>query len=907
MPFEFEQTSMWRRTLAAQTNDPYSAARQRLRAAYMAFRAAVEPLAVEICRSLPEFTDHSVAHSDALWGTASQVCGDAFPINPAEAFVLGGTFLVHDLGMGLASYRQGVEDLKADARFGDLWASANARLERKDPWGDVESRERAATDEAVADLLRLRHADQAELLMTSVFETPDREPFFLVADPGLRLAFGSLIGQIARSHGQDIAELRRFEQLQGSSLDHPTCWEIDPLKIACVLRIADITHIDHSRAPTYLHAFRKPTGLSRDHWYFQERLTRPRTERDRLVYTAMRPFGRSQAAAWWIAYDAISEIDRELQRIDALCADLGRPRLAVRSAAGANAPDRLVRYIHVDRWEPLDARLRVTDAPHLIANLGGRDLYGHRPDIALRELVANAADATRARQVHEGGRGNTVSVRLSQDGHQWWLEVVDHGIGMTPETMATSLTDFGQSRWRSAETLHEFPGLLAKGFNPTGVFGIGFFAIFMVADEVTVRSLAYDEAPRNTHVLEFHDGLASRPLLRAADSHERLRGSGTVIRARLRHDPRTIDGLFKTTNRRLTHSQLLFSRLTRMCALSDVDIKCQGPDDPCPVLVVQGGEWKRIPASELFRRIYRRDEANHVDRLIFDGYEKFFVDQASDLYDQDGEMIARAMVASGWEQVHPDLVWRQVPFAPIYVGGFEAGESDYSMGAFVGRPLKADRLTSFPTGSLTQLQCWLEEQSVSIRTSSRYRTGDRTELGHIIRLWGAEAAALPCAMSSSGGLNREELTDWLSGRETVLIISYDTLICFEVDNLPPRFSTVEGVEVPLPDGHLVVALNSGWIVPEEIAPRPRDERFANVVESDSDWDLRAWWYDTGNFGSSGLVVRAVAESWGIDVVQAVDLMEPLHLQATGEDRRPVLETADGGNVRVAAIRLRRPR
>src|SRR5215813_8538880 len=107
MPHSFEQTPLWRRTLAERADDPHRAARQVLRAAYLQFRSTVEPLAAEIARSLPMFTDHSIAHIDALWDTASLVCGETFPLNAAEAFVLGGAFLLHDLGMGLASYHGG--------------------------------------------------------------------------------------------------------------------------------------------------------------------------------------------------------------------------------------------------------------------------------------------------------------------------------------------------------------------------------------------------------------------------------------------------------------------------------------------------------------------------------------------------------------------------------------------------------------------------------------------------------------------------------------------------------------------------------------------------------------------------------------------------------------------------------
>lgn len=64
----------------------------------------------------------------------------------------------------------------------------------------------------------------------------------------------------------------------------------------------------------------------------------------------------------------------------------------------------------------------------------------------MRELIANASDATRARIMYEDGQGGAVTVRLWEKQGSWWLEVEDHGIGMTPETMVSTLTDFGHSR-----------------------------------------------------------------------------------------------------------------------------------------------------------------------------------------------------------------------------------------------------------------------------------------------------------------------------------------------------------------------------------------------------------------------------------------------------------------------------
>ncbi len=67
MPLSFERSPLWQRTLADCPADRDCVPRQSLRLAYLQFRAAVAPLAAEISRSLPMFTDHSIAHADALW------------------------------------------------------------------------------------------------------------------------------------------------------------------------------------------------------------------------------------------------------------------------------------------------------------------------------------------------------------------------------------------------------------------------------------------------------------------------------------------------------------------------------------------------------------------------------------------------------------------------------------------------------------------------------------------------------------------------------------------------------------------------------------------------------------------------------------------------------------------------
>jgi hypothetical protein len=715
---------------------------------------------------MPMFTDHSIEHIDSLWDTASLVCGSTYPINPAEGFVLGGAFLLHDLGMGLAAFPAGFRTIEDDPLFPDL---LQRRIEERRARQTIpeEQAEALARDHVVAELLRARHAAQAKRLVTERFQASDGSEFYLLENTSLRQQFGVMIGEIAASHWWNVADLMALEQPQGSCPDHPSDWEVDPLKVACILRLADASHIDHRRAPTYLHAFRKPSGESSDHWKFQERLTRPRVKKDRFEFTATQPFGRAESGAWWLAYETIKLIDDELRRVDALCADLERPRFEVRSVAGADSPARLSAFIRTEGWRPIDASLRVSDVKNVIASLGGQDLYGQKPWIALRELVANASDATCAVQSYEGaGQSRGVVVRLTQEDDGWWLSVEDDGIGMDPATMVSALVDFGKSQWKAVEQLEHFPGILARGFSPTGRFGIGFFAVFMIADRVIVRSLSYDEAPRSTHILEFENGVASRPLLRVADPTERLRTHGTTVLARLRHDPCSLDGLFKESNRnRRSPTALLHAMVSRVCALADVDIAVEGPDDRGPRTLINGGDWLTIPAEQLFRRIYRKETADHFERLVYDGYEKIFALNETRMLDDTGATIGRAILANGWENVGPDLQWRSIPEAPVYVGGFESGFLRYSMGVFSGQPLTANRLNAFPGASPPAIISWIEGQAASIAANPATSEDERYIAAFFARGMGATAPALPVAICRTGQLDQNSLRVWAKERD----------------------------------------------------------------------------------------------------------------------------------------------
>lgn len=126
-------------------------------------------------------------------------------------------------------------------------------------------------------------------------------------------------------------------------------------------------------------------------------------------------------------------------------------------------------------------------------------LYSDR-EIFLRELVANAADATDKRRFEALTDSalalpENASIRINPDKSQKELTISDDGVGMTHDELAQNLGTIARSGTRAfgeklnAAKPEDRPSLI-------GQFGVGFYAAFMVADrvDVTSRKAGSDEA-----------------------------------------------------------------------------------------------------------------------------------------------------------------------------------------------------------------------------------------------------------------------------------------------------------------------------------------------------------------------------------------------------------------------------
>ena len=507
-----ETSELWCRAFRDAETDPHV---QRLATSLRNLRANAQSLASRIASSLPDLTIHDISHLDALWDVASIVAGHDFPLNPLEAYVFGSAVLLHDAGLSFDAYSGG----RAALRGTTQWADSYGRLTRSVPQGlDIPR-------EADFEALRALHALQATTLAIRPWPDPQRGELYLIDDRELRENYGHLIGELASSHHWKLEEVvRRFTMPRPPAAFLENDWLVDSLKLACMLRVADAGHMDGARAPSFLLRILQMNSVSRTHWTAQNRLGRLTASTEdtaQLVIASTSPFPRNEAAAWWVAFDLVSLFDRELRECNDVLENLPggrRTSFEAKRVAGSRHASTLLKYIETVGWTPTESTVHVSDVSALVRTLGGEQLYGSDVDhlhIALRELIQNAADAIRARRALtdiESHGGITVRLRREPDG-AFVLQVDDDGVGMSQAVLSEDLLDFGRSFWASQRAAREFPGIHASRFSPAGRFGIGFFSVFMAADDVRVFSRRFDKGLEDVRCLSFENGISLRPTL----------------------------------------------------------------------------------------------------------------------------------------------------------------------------------------------------------------------------------------------------------------------------------------------------------------------------------------------------------------------------------------------------------
>ncbi|WP_233080291.1 HD domain-containing protein [Rheinheimera soli] len=506
-------TDLWRKSLSDCIDDQYKVEREKLRSSLTDFRDKVSYLVSQISRSLPQLTQHDITHLDALWEMADLICGNEYELNPLEAYVFGGAVLLHDSALCFEAYDGGQEAIRNNVVWRDHFKVAIESMPER-----TLSEQQDYADFAA---LRTLHAEQATALASKSWNVPEREDrYYLINDVELRVSLGELIGQIATSHHWSIEQVvDHFSTQFNSPAHYPRDWRINAVKIACMLRCADAAHIDNLRAPDFLHALIKRKGISLQHWQAQNKLARADLDQSdkthsTLIVTSTGSYREIESDAWWVAFDTLRMIDKEIRSSNAVLCD--NSTFQIKKVKGVDSPEKMASLLKTDGWSPCSAEVHVGNIEKLVSELGGKHLYGDSKEnilVVIRELIQNARDAVNARRELEPTFAGKITVRLKNVNDKQYLTVEDDGVGMSKRVLTGPLLDFGTSFWTSSLVQSEFPGLRSSKFKPVGRFGIGFFSVFMCASSVSVCSRSWKSGSDGVWTIKFPSGLTLRPML----------------------------------------------------------------------------------------------------------------------------------------------------------------------------------------------------------------------------------------------------------------------------------------------------------------------------------------------------------------------------------------------------------
>lgn len=582
---------------------------------------------------------------------------------------------------------------------------------------------------------------------------------------------------IAHSHWWSSDELtKRLPNYLGAFEKMPNEWGIDPVKLACIMRASDAAHIDTRRAPLLLKAFRQPNEYASQHWLFQQRLYQPRLESERLVYTSKSSFSPDEFNSWWLCFDTLKMIDKELRDVDSILGDTQRPRFKAKGVAAINNIHLLSRLIGTDGWFPVDTKIHVGNVAKLVKNLGGEQLYGKNLIVPLRELIQNACDAVRARRTIESEDSDwgKVTVRTGTDKSGHYIEVEDNGVGMSVNVLSGPFLDFGTSFWGSNMMHDEFPGLESKGFSSTGKFGVGFFSTFMWGEKVNVTTRRFEDSRQNTKVLMFENGLSDRPLLREAQDNEYIKDGGTRIKVYFSSK----DTYSKIFGDPFGDKYELCQIIEELCPTLDVTIFTEDANINEKSIAVKANDWQLLSGMEFVQRALgpiNFSKLHEEERNNLIGLSR----NVKNIYD-NGIIIGRGFL-SNIERVK--LERKRIPLeGAVTVGGFRTTSLKKIMGLFVGKETRASRDVGIPLAEGLKLKEWASEQANQLAEDG-ISAKKQIENSGYLRALGGDTSSLIIAKHKTGFINKIDFEQLIrSEHKEIVLIGDDGFNILEREN-----------------------------------------------------------------------------------------------------------------------------
>jgi len=427
----------------------------------------------------PHYTDHSYLHSLRVLEKMYELMESPDNHNATELFFCIYAALFHDVGMIVAEevMNNEIKGISNDYVLSYLGngEETDQRLEERKVY--------------LRNKIRTEHGNRSWDTIKKWFENnATRDLFYINNTP-----IFSYLTELCRSHMQSADEIENLlskDRLIGKE-------KYNPLYVAVLLRLADAFDFSPDRAPksTFNNYDIANDENSYYHWAMNNginegiTITDDAKNGDKKVIINPTPIndwlfsnpGKTEDDYLNVQSNIFTYYQWLEEEIKESCALLEYPIIEGKYKISARLmfsddPKRFADYIP-------NFMIRI-NYETVVTNLLGMGLYGE-PRVGLRELIQNSIDACRWRAASGGGYSNGLSplIEVVINEHDGNVCITDNGIGMTLEVVKTCFLGIGNSVYNNTAFT-----MSREQFGHIGKHGIGFFATFMLSDNVKIRT-----------------------------------------------------------------------------------------------------------------------------------------------------------------------------------------------------------------------------------------------------------------------------------------------------------------------------------------------------------------------------------------------------------------------------------
>lgn len=453
----------------------------------------ISPFLARYTELFPNYTDHSVQHSYRMMEHMFDIINNPDSIEVFNLVLCAYAALLHDIGMVVTT-----EEM-LDMLSGKCKPDSDA---------DIVSLIIGLSDDEqkmiLRQVIRNVHGQRVAYVLEKLNRNSQLDQYFYLGNTSFR----DVVARICSSHQltcDGLVELIGYETKTIGNYNYNDCY------VALLLRLSDALDFSPDRAPkiiyenfniandtdSYYHWIRN-SGIINDTKVFPRNshcpLSTNLTGRCSKVEKVIKFIPQKYSDYSELNEDAYLNIQSEVfQYIEWLEAELSES-IQVSKIIEKENQDQTDSYlisIAPSVEYPLDKKYTPNfkvkmNYEKIVGLLLGTELYGEKR-VGLREIIQNSIDACKFRIAKKSEAGYSPVINIELDYANNCVVIRDNGIGMTEETLKNCFLGIGHSIYNTSSYV-----LGKTKFDHIGIYGIGFFATFMLSKSVKIRTRYID-------------------------------------------------------------------------------------------------------------------------------------------------------------------------------------------------------------------------------------------------------------------------------------------------------------------------------------------------------------------------------------------------------------------------------